>query len=170
VVECNVGEAVPAECDRQCEVHEHLAGVVDGSRSPPRGQGCGYRLVEADLADRHPVGPDATWEDTRDTAAWNTSQTMSGWLDYYDHVPELQRAGLVGLLRKHGVPVVLCADCGEPITDRHPRWAGVWVTPDSEHGPVCGEPYAAPVAAQQPLLGTLTDPDFGAPHRPAENT
>ena len=49
---CDVGEAIPAECDRQREVHEHLAGVVDGSRSPPRGQGCGYRLVKADLADR----------------------------------------------------------------------------------------------------------------------
>lgn len=52
------------------------------------------------------------------------------------------------------------------ITDRHPRWAGIWVTPDSEWGPLCGDPEARPVAAN-PLLGALTGQEFGAPHRPA---
>ncbi|MGW2769304.1 hypothetical protein [Streptomyces sp. NPDC001275] len=92
----------------------------------PNGPGMpvfGWRLL-------HPVGPDTTWEDTVDTATWNTSQTMSGVLDYYDSVPELQPAGLARLLRQHDVPAVLCAQCGNPITDRHPRWTGTWITPD----------------------------------------
>ncbi|MFF1546018.1 hypothetical protein [Streptomyces sp. NPDC058291] len=146
---------------------DYTAAVPQSFREEPEPYGPGMPVFGWRLL--HPVGPDTTWEDTRDTAAWNTSQTMSGWLGYYDHVPELQRTGLVDLLRKHGVPVVLCADCGLPITDRHPRWAGVWVTPDSEHGPVCGEPHARPIAGK-PLLGTFTDEDFGGPHRPAENT
>lgn len=118
----------------------------------------GWRLL-------HAVGPDTTWEDTVDTATWNTSQAMSGVLDYYDHVPELQRAELARLLSQHDVPAVLCAQCGSPITDRHPRWAGTWITPDIDAGPFCGDPYAAPVAPQ-PVLGTLTDQEFGTPHRP----
>ncbi|MFI1510203.1 hypothetical protein [Streptomyces sp. NPDC020597] len=143
---------------------DYTAAVPQSFREEPEPHGPGMPVFGWRLL--HAVGPDTTWEDTRDTAVWNTSQTMSGWLGYYDHVPELQRTGLADLLRKHGVPVVLCADCGQPITDRHPRWAGVWVTPDSEHGPVCGEPHAAPVTAK-PLLGTFTDQDFGGPHRPA---
>ncbi|MGW6016021.1 hypothetical protein [Streptomyces sp. NPDC055210] len=142
----------------------YTAAVLQSFREEPEPNGpsmpvFGWRLV-------HPVGPDTTWEDTCDAAAWNTSQTMVGWLSYYDHVPELQLTELAGLLRKHGVPTVLCADCGEPITDRHPRWTGVWVTPDSEYGPMCREPHARSTAAK-PLLGTFIDEDFGAPHRPA---
>ncbi|WP_331745270.1 hypothetical protein OG245_37385 (plasmid) [Streptomyces sp. NBC_01116] len=143
---------------------DYTAAVPQPFREEPEPHGPGLPVFGWRLL--HPVGPDTTWEDTRDTAAWNTSQTMVSWLGYYDHVPELQQAGLADLLRKHDVPVVLCADCGQPITDRHPRWTGVWVTPDSEHGPVCGEPHAAPAAAE-PLLGTLTDQDCGGPHRPA---
>lgn len=146
---------------------DYTAAVPQSFREEPEPYGPGMPVFGWRLL--HPVGPDTTWEDTRDTAAWNTSQTMAGWLGYYDHVPELQQAGLADLLRKHDVPVVLCADCGQPITDRHPRWTGVWVTPDSEHGPVCGEPHAAP-ATGKPLLGTFTDQDFGSPHRPAEHT
>ncbi|MFM9452488.1 hypothetical protein [Streptomyces europaeiscabiei] len=146
---------------------DYTAAVLQSFREEPEPHGPGMPVFGWRLL--HPVGPDTTWEDTRDTAAWNSSQTMVGWNDYYDHVPELQRPGLAGLLRKHGVPSVLCADCGQPITDRHPRWTGLWVTPDSESGPVCGEPHARPVAAE-PLLGTFTDQDFGAPHHPAANT
>src|SRR5690606_28028849 len=47
----DVREAVPAEGDRQGDVQEDLAGVVDGPRPPPRSQSCGYGLVQADLAD-----------------------------------------------------------------------------------------------------------------------
>ncbi|WP_331752689.1 hypothetical protein OG440_40360 (plasmid) [Streptomyces sp. NBC_00637] len=146
---------------------DYTAAVLQSFREEPEPHGPGMPVFGWRLL--HPVGPDTTWEDTRDTAAWNSSQTMSGWLHYYDRVPELQRTGLASLLRKHGVPTVLCADCGQPITDRHPRWTGVWVTPDSESGPVCGDPYARRVAAE-PLLGTFTDQDFGTPHRPAANT
>jgi hypothetical protein len=48
----DVGEAVPAERDRQSEIHEDLARVVDGPRFPPGGECCGYGLVEAGLAGR----------------------------------------------------------------------------------------------------------------------
>jgi hypothetical protein len=26
-----------------------------------------------------------------------------------------------------GVAIALCAGCGDPITDQHPHWPGVWV-------------------------------------------
>ncbi|MGW0836507.1 hypothetical protein [Streptomyces prunicolor] len=104
------------------------------------------------------------------TAAWNSSQTMARRPNYYDHVPELQPTELARLLRQHGVPAVLCADCGKPVTDRHPRWAGIWVTPDSECGPLCGDTEVrdARLVGAQPLLGTIADQEFGLPHRPAE--
>lgn len=143
---------------------DYTAAVPQPFREEPEPHGPGMPVFGWRLL--HPAGPDTTWEDTCDTAVWNTSQTMVSWLGYYDHVPELQQTGLADLLRKHDVPVVLCADCGQSITDRHPRWTGVWVTPDSEYGPVCGEPHAAP-ATGKPLLGTFTDRDFGGPHRPA---
>ncbi|MCX0241828.1 hypothetical protein [Streptomyces drozdowiczii] len=143
---------------------DYTAAVPQPFREDPELYGPGMPVFGWRIL--HPVGPDTTWEDTRDTAAWNTSETMSGLLGYYDHVPELQQAGLAAVLRKHDVPVVLCVDCGQPITDRHPRWMSVWVTPDSEHGPVCGYPRAARVTAK-PALGTFTDHDFGGPHHPA---
>ncbi|MEU7384145.1 MULTISPECIES: hypothetical protein [unclassified Streptomyces] len=143
---------------------DYTAAVLQSFREEPEPHGPGMPVFGWRLL--HPVGPDTSWEDTRDTAAWNTSQTMSDWLDYYDHVPELKPTALVRLLRQHNVPAVLCADCGKPITDRHPRWAGIWVTPDSERGPLCRDPDARADAAK-PLLGTLTDLEFGVPHRPA---
>ncbi|MEU3226801.1 hypothetical protein ABZ695_27075 [Streptomyces sp. NPDC006976] len=142
---------------------DYTAAVPHSFREEPEPHGAGMPLFGWRLL--HPVGPDTTWEDTRDTAAWNFSETMSG-LGYYDHVPELRAAELARLLRHHGVPAVLCAKCGKPVTNSHPRWPDVWVAPDSELGPLCGEPEARPVAAK-PLLGTLTDRDFGSPHRPA---
>lgn len=48
----DIREAVPAQRDRQSEVQEDLAGIVDGPRLPPRSQSCGYRLVKARFADR----------------------------------------------------------------------------------------------------------------------
>ncbi len=143
---------------------DYTAAVPQSFREEPEPHGPGMPLFGWRLL--HHVGSDTTWEDTRDTATWNTSQTMSSWLGYYAHVPELKPAELARLLRHHGVPAVLCANCGEPVTNSHPRWPGVWVTPDSERGPLCGEPEARPVAAK-PMLGTLTDRNFGSPHRPA---
>ncbi|GGS31810.1 hypothetical protein GCM10010269_82830 [Streptomyces humidus] len=48
----DVREAVPAQCDRQGDVQEGLAGIVDGARLAPRSQSRGYGLVKAGLADR----------------------------------------------------------------------------------------------------------------------
>lgn len=48
----DVREAVPAQCDRQGDVQEGLAGIVDGPRFAPRSQGLGYGLVKTGLADR----------------------------------------------------------------------------------------------------------------------
>jgi hypothetical protein len=48
----DIGEAVSAQRDRQSEVQEDLAGIVDGPRLPPRSQSCGYRLVKTCFADR----------------------------------------------------------------------------------------------------------------------
>lgn len=142
---------------------DYTAPVLRPFREEPELHGPGMPVFGWRLL--HPVDTDTTWEDTVDTAAWNSSQTMSGWLDYHDHVPELQTSGLARLLRQHDVPAMLCAHCGTPITDRHPRWTGIWITPDRDFGPLCGNPHAGPMASE-PLLGTLTDQEFGAPHRP----
>jgi hypothetical protein len=126
----------------------------------PHGPGLpvfGWRIV-------HPVSPETTWDDTVDTATWNTSMTMSGWTGEYEHISELQQSGFAQLLRRHGVPALLCAGCGYPITDRHPRWPGIWITPDSEIGPLCTDGEAG-VGTPEPRLGYLTDDDFGLPHR-----
>lgn len=64
---------------------DYTAAVPQSFREEPEPHGPGMPVLGWRLL--HPVGPDTTWEDTRDTAAWNTSQTMSGWLGYYDHVP-----------------------------------------------------------------------------------
>lgn len=143
---------------------DYHAAVLRSFREEPERHGPGMPVFGWRVL--HPVSPETTWEDTVDAAAWNSSLTMSSWPDHYDHVPALQPTRLAQLLRDHGVPAVLCAGCGNPLTDRHPRWAGVWITPDSDFGPVCGEPHAGP-DTPDPLLGTLTDQEFGAPHRPA---
>ncbi|WP_370417787.1 hypothetical protein AB8O64_03425 [Streptomyces sp. QH1-20] len=143
---------------------DYHAAVLRSFREEPERNGAGMPVFGWRVL--HPVSPETTWEDTIDAAAWNSSLTMSSWPDHYDHVPELQPARLAQLLRDHGVPAVLCAGCGTPITDRHPRWTGVWITPDSESGPVCRDPHADR-DAPDPLLGTFTDQEFGDPHRPA---
>jgi hypothetical protein len=114
----------------------------------------------------HSVGPDTTWDDTIDTATWNSSTMMSSFIGDSDDVRELQPLQLARLLREHGVPVVLCAGCGDPITDRHPRWSGVWVSPGNDSGPLCEAPTPA-LQLPAPRLGWLTDAEFGHPHQPA---
>ncbi|MEW2574797.1 hypothetical protein [Streptomyces syringium] len=143
---------------------DYNAAVLRSFREEPERHGAGMPLFGWRVL--HPVGPETTWDDTVDAAAWNSSLTMSSWPDHYDHVPALQPARLARLLRDHGVPAVLCAGCGAPITDRHPRWTGIWTTPDSESGPVCGDRHAGP-DAPDPVLGMFTDEEFGEPHRPA---
>jgi hypothetical protein len=48
----DVREAVPTQCDRQSNVQEGLAGIVDGPRFAPRSQSLGYGLAKARLTDR----------------------------------------------------------------------------------------------------------------------
>ncbi|MFE7114309.1 hypothetical protein ACFU99_02645 [Streptomyces sp. NPDC057654] len=143
---------------------DYTAAVPQPFREEPEPHGPGMPLFGWRLL--HPVGPDTTWEETVDTATWNSSTTMCGWLGFDDGIPELQPAELARLLRRHDVPALCCVDCGSPITDRHPRWAGVWVTPDSDSGPLCEAPRRSP-AGREPLLGMLADEEFGTPHRPA---
>ncbi|WP_043236735.1 hypothetical protein [Streptomyces violaceusniger] len=143
---------------------DYIAAVLQSFRedSEPDGPGVpvfGWRTF-------HPVAPETTWEDTIDVAAWNSSLMMCGMLEKYDQVPELQPVQLADLLRHHGIPAVLCAACGAPITNRHPRWNGVWITPERESGPLC-ETRQPTLAEPSPMLGRLTDNEFGDPHRPA---
>lgn len=48
----DIREAVPAQCDRQGDIQEYLAGIVDGPRLAPRRQSLGNDLVKTGLADR----------------------------------------------------------------------------------------------------------------------
>ncbi|KEF04860.1 hypothetical protein ADK47_16530 [Streptomyces rimosus subsp. rimosus] len=140
----------------------YTAPVLHSFREEPEPYGPGMPVFGWRIL--HPVTSDTTWEDTVDTATWNSSVTMSGWLDDYDHIPELRPTGFAQLLRQHGIPAQLCARCEAPITDRHPRWTGTWITPDSESGPLCEGTHAG--LPREPWLGTLTDHEFGFPHCP----
>ncbi|MER5884563.1 hypothetical protein ABT160_12100 [Streptomyces sp. NPDC001941] len=72
-------------------------------------------------------------------------------------------ARAVEVLRGHGVAAVSCAACGEPVTDRHPVWPGVWVDLLEESGPVCPEhDGAAGRDGGHPVLDLI---DIGGPHR-----
>ncbi|MFZ3573818.1 hypothetical protein ACOKM5_43530 [Streptomyces sp. BH097] len=125
----------------------------------PHGPGLplfGWRII-------HPVSGETTWEETVDVATWNTSLAMSGWLGEYDHIVELKQVGFVRLLQRHKVSAVLCSGCDLPLTDRHPRWPGIWTTP-TEVGPSCDAGGTG--TSPEPRFGSLTDRDFGAPHRP----
>ncbi|TDT94059.1 hypothetical protein EDD99_7967 [Streptomyces sp. 846.5] len=41
------------------------------------------------------------------------------------------------LFRASGFAVVRCQLCGIYLTNRHPVWPGVWITLDTEFGPIC---------------------------------
>ncbi|GAA0347062.1 hypothetical protein GCM10010319_24500 [Streptomyces blastmyceticus] len=52
-----------------------------------------------------------------------------------------------------------CGDCGEPITDRHPNWPGVWTTL-VDIGPQCDK-------RSRPYPEEDEDNACGFPHRPS---
>ncbi|MFF9336915.1 MULTISPECIES: hypothetical protein [Streptomyces] len=143
---------------------DYTAAVLESFHEAPEPNGPGTPVFG--WRTFHSIGPDTTWEATIDAATWNSSTMMSGLIGDADDVPELQPLQLVRLLREHGVPVILCADCGDPLTDRHPRWSGVWVSPSNDSGPLCEAPTPA-LRLPPPRLGWLTDAEFGHPHQPA---
>ncbi|MFF3350360.1 hypothetical protein [Streptomyces sp. NPDC002779] len=143
---------------------DYTAAVLESFHETPEPNGPGTPVFG--WRTFHSGGPDTTWDDTIDTATWNSSTMMSGLIGDSDDVPELQPLQLARLLRENGVPVILCAGCGDPITERHPRWSGVWVSPSSDSGPLCEAPTPA-LRLPAPRLGWLTDAEFGHPHQPA---
>ncbi|UXY33231.1 hypothetical protein [Streptomyces sp. HUAS TT20] len=143
---------------------DYTAAVLESFHEAPEPNGPGTPVFG--WRTFHSVGPDTTWDDTIDTATWNSSTMMSGLVGDSDDVPELQPPQLARLLHDHGVPVILCANCGDPITDRHPRWSGVWVSPSNDSGPLCEAPVPA-LQRPAPRLGWLTDAEFCYPHQPA---
>lgn len=112
----------------------------------------------------HQLTAGTTWEDTVDPATWNSSLAIGGWSGDFDHIDAVRLEGFAELLHRHGVPVVLCALCGDPITSRHPRWPGVWTGPRGD-GPLCEE-AGTDSAAPTPQHGWYTDSMFGFPHQP----
>ncbi|MFJ3505768.1 hypothetical protein [Streptomyces sp. NPDC090135] len=142
----------------------YTAAVLESFQEAPEPHGPGTPVFG--WRTFHSVAPDTTWDDTIDTATWNSSTMMSGFLGDSGSVPELQPHRLARLLRGHGVPVILCSSCEDPITDRHPRWNGVWASPGNDTGPLCEAPVPA-LQLPAPRLGWLTDAEFGHPHQPA---
>ncbi|WLQ69387.1 hypothetical protein [Streptomyces glycanivorans] len=105
---------------------------------------------------RYPVTDELTWADACDTAAWNMSVCFDAFHPAIENVPEVGEQAMAARLRGHGAPLFLCRGCHRPLTDRHPRWTGVWAAP--EGGPLCES------------AGEDTSPDddeFGHPHQPA---
>lgn len=149
---------------RQARADNYTAPVPETFSDTPEPHGGGLPLFGWRLI--HPVSPASTWDDVLDVALWNSSTMLDDWLERYNHIDEARMDGFVELLRRHGVPALLCAGCEKPITSRHPRWPGVWTTPSDEYGgPACpgsGEGPHPPA----PVIGWYTDSDFGTPHRP----
>ncbi|MFB8143465.1 hypothetical protein [Streptomyces parvus] len=139
---------------------DYTAPVPEAFCEAPERHGAGIPLFGWRVL--HPVTAGTTWEDTVDPATWNSSEVIGGWSGDFDHIDVVRPEGFAGLLRRCGVPIVLCALCGDPITSRHPRWPGVWTGPRGD-GPLCD---AAASAAPKPLHGWYTDSMFGAPHQP----
>ncbi|MFJ3099060.1 hypothetical protein [Streptomyces hydrogenans] len=144
---------------------DYTAAVLESFSEPPEPHGAGAPVFG--WRTFHRIEPDTTWDETIDTATWNSSLALSSWVGEFDDVRELQAPELARALRDRGVPVVLCANCGMPVTNRHPWWAGVWVTPGSESGPVCETPGRA-LRRPAPKLSLYSDTDFTDPHLPEE--
>jgi len=75
---------------------------------------------------------------------------LEGWGDLRGRLEDLSRPLLDAiegssfadaeadeLFRASGFAVVRCQLCGIYLTNRHPVWPGVWITLDTEFGPVC---------------------------------
>jgi len=80
------------------------------------------------------------WDDCWDIAAWNMSASFS----MLDPVDPMERDEVAARLQSHGVLLIVCEGCGEAITNRHPAWESVWVTPCLEEGPLCPSPTRTP--------------------------
>ncbi|MFD9545455.1 hypothetical protein [Streptomyces sp. NPDC060022] len=107
---------------------------------------------------RYPVTEGLTWQDTRDTAVWNLSGCFDLSAPIID-IPQLGRLAIAARLRRNGAPLTVCRGCDLPLTDRHPRWTGVWVGPD---GPRCEEPAVSDEGVQP----GWDEEDFAYPHQP----
>ncbi|AJF70417.1 hypothetical protein [Streptomyces vietnamensis] len=145
---------------------DYTAATLEAFREAPEPHGTGMPVFG--WRTFHAVEPDTTWLEAIDTAAWNSSIALDNW-HRENAIPELEPAPLANLLRRHDVPLVLCAGCGEAITDRHPRWTGTWMSLDSDGGALCAlslEPRSEPLRHPSPRFSWLTDNEFGDPHHP----
>ncbi|MFJ8405770.1 hypothetical protein ACIQ9K_35585 [Streptomyces microflavus] len=143
---------------------DYTALVPEAFCDAPEPYGAGIPLFGWRIL--HPVTPETTWEDTLDIALWNSSIAIGDWSGHYDHVDEISLDGFTRLLRHHGIPAVLCAECERPITSRHPRWPGIWATPTDEGGGASCEGKGTGPFPPAPRLGWYTDSEFGTPHQP----
>ncbi|MFE1499830.1 hypothetical protein ACFW89_32685 [Streptomyces albidoflavus] len=146
---------------------DYTAATLEAFREAPEPHGTGIPVFG--WRTFHAVEPDTAWMEAIDTAAWNSSVVLDNWDGEYA-IPELEPVPLANLLRQHCVPLVLCAGCGEAITNRHPRWTGTWMSLDSDGGALCArslEPRSEPPRYRSPQFSWLTDGEFGDPHHPA---
>ncbi|WP_331756485.1 hypothetical protein [Streptomyces microflavus] len=142
---------------------DYAALVPEAFSDAPEPHGPGIPLFGWRIL--HPVAPETTWDDTVDIALWNSSLAMD-WSGHYDHIDEVRRDGFTALLHRHDVPAVLCTGCEKPITSRHPRWPGIWVTPTDEGGGAACEGTGTEPFPPAPRIGWYTDSEFGTPHQP----
>ncbi|MFD9047828.1 hypothetical protein [Streptomyces zaomyceticus] len=154
------------EADVRAFRPDYTAAVLEAFRETPEPHCAGTPVFG--WRTFHTVEPETTWDDIVDTATWNSSVVFDSW-HQEDTIPELEPGRLASLLTRRSVPLVLCSKCGNPITDRHPRWTGVWASPGDEGGPLCDRSLVAARKAPRypsPRLSRLTDGEFGDPHLP----
>jgi DNA-binding HxlR family transcriptional regulator len=75
-----------------------------------------------------------SWEDLDEL---NSFGPLHNGMDYIGGDQVELTDEIVEGLRRSGMPVRRCDQCGHFVTDRHPAWPGVWVVLEDEIGPVC---------------------------------
>ena len=86
------------------------------------------------------------WRARFDASTWTTWDEMEAHWDasVMSHLVRLVSKGEdlslgarehAAVFREHGLRIVLCKACDAALTDRHPLWPGVWISP--AEGPVC---------------------------------
>jgi len=163
------------------EQHDQAAGMVRAVLTHLASQ------VEVPLVptvERHGSGYLAGWsltvsiERAKDWDEVDAAITAAGFYEAMDKIVGTDEwpmstavtHDLVPQLAAAGVPIALCERCGDPITNRHPRWPGVWIGLSENETAHCPGAHRLDVGAADNLdhdLSGYVTCTIELPHQPA---